>query len=73
MDIAVKPLDWLSFGGNVTLSQNRIKNYDEYVYNDDTWSLDTLHLGTTTISYSPSVVASRPMNTYGILGRMSFL
>jgi iron complex outermembrane receptor protein len=57
LDIAVKPLEWFSFGGNVTLSQNRIKNYDEYVYNDDTWSLDTLHLGTTTISYSPSVVA----------------
>ena len=57
LDVAVKPLDWFSFGGNVTLSQNRIKNYDEYVYNDDTWSLDTLHLGTTTISYSPSVVA----------------
>lgn len=56
-DFAVKPLDWFSFGGNVTFSQNKIKNYEEFIYNGDTWSLDTLYLGTTTISYSPSVVA----------------
>ncbi len=43
---------WLQWNGNVTFSQNKIKDYTEYVYgvkND---------LGTTSISYSPDIVAN---------------
>lgn len=46
---------WLTFSGNVTLSQNRIENYVDEMKNSPTYSQN---LGTMTISYSPSVVGS---------------
>lgn len=57
LDVTVTPLKWLWFGGNVTLSQNRALNYTEYVYNEDTYCMDAFYLGTTDLSYSPSVTA----------------
>lgn len=49
---------WLSWNANLTLSQNKIKNYTEFVDNWDTWSQDSTQLGTTDIAYSPNVVAA---------------
>ncbi|MCB9018153.1 MAG: TonB-dependent receptor [Prevotellaceae bacterium] len=62
LSLGVNPLSWLSLGGNVTLSQNRIEDYTEYVYNDDTYAMDPEYLGTTTISYSPDVIAGLLVN-----------
>ncbi len=49
---------WLSWNANVSLSQNKINNYTEYVDNWDTWSQDSTYLGTTDIAFSPNVVAA---------------
>lgn len=52
---------WFSLGANATLSQNRIENYTEYVSEYDAdWNYlgeKELYLGTSTLSYSPSVIA----------------
>ena len=42
---------------NFTLSQNKILNFTEYVDNWDTWGQESKELGTTDISFSPSVIA----------------
>lgn len=54
---------WLTVGANATLSQNRIRNYEEHVAlydNAENWEYkgeQINKLGTTTIAYSPSVIA----------------
>ena len=47
---------WLQWNGNLTLSQSKIKDYTEYI---DDWETGQSadYLGTTSISYSPDVVA----------------
>ena len=52
LTLAVRAARWFTFGANATLSQNRIRNYQE---NIDGMVFDR---GTTTISYSPSAMAS---------------
>jgi len=56
---------------NTTLSQNRILNFTEYVDNWDTWGQDAFEMGTTTIAFSPSVIANgqltySPLKNLGI-------
>jgi iron complex outermembrane receptor protein len=63
LTVGVKPLNWLKWDGNLTLSQNKILNFIEQdvdMYDAD-WNWigsknDTL--GTTDIAYSPNVVAN---------------
>lgn len=64
------PLDWLSVGGNVTLSQNCINDYTEYVYNDDTWQTEANYIGKTVVAYSPAVIAGvyADFHTHGFKG-----
>lgn len=64
------PLKWFSIGGNVTLSQNIINDYTEYVYNDDTWQTEEHYIGKSTIAYSPSVIAGvyADFHTHGFKG-----
>ncbi|MCQ2287073.1 MAG: TonB-dependent receptor, partial [Bacteroidales bacterium] len=52
------PLIWFRWNGNVTFSTNKIINYTEYVDNWDNGGQIRNPLGTTTISFSPSIVAS---------------
>ncbi|MCH5334532.1 MAG: TonB-dependent receptor [Alistipes sp.] len=52
LSLAVRPAKWFTLGGNATFSQNRIKNYQD---NIDGVVFDR---GETTISYSPSAMAS---------------
>ncbi len=54
----VKINKWLSWNANISLSQNKIKDFTEYVDNWDTWSQDSTYLGTTDIAFSPDVVAA---------------
>ena len=60
----IKPLTWLSWNVNSTLSINRIKNFVEYVelYDNSTdWKKagqEMKSLGDTPISFSPSIVGS---------------
>ncbi len=49
------PLSWLSFEGNAALSENKIKDFDEYV---DNWDGDPLklHYDNSTLAFSPSTI-----------------
>ncbi|MGN6569331.1 MAG: TonB-dependent receptor [Flavipsychrobacter sp.] len=55
---AAKPLSWLTINGNATFSQNKIKNFTEYIYNYDDGSQDPIHHTNTDISFSPSVIGA---------------
>lgn len=61
---AIQPVKWIRVDANVTLSQNKIKNYTAYydLYDDqDSYSFvsqTSEYLGTTDISFSPNVVGS---------------
>ena len=48
----------LKWSGNITLSQNKIQNWTEYVDNWDTWGKDTVKHTNTTLAFSPSIIAS---------------
>lgn len=49
---------WVSWNANVTLSRNKIKNFTEYVDNWDTGDQEMNNLGTTSIAFSPDVIAN---------------
>lgn len=50
--------DRLRASGNVTFSQNRVKNYVDYVFDYDTYSERATAYNSTTIAYSPSVIGA---------------
>ncbi len=65
LTVSVRPLNWFTFSANATYSQNRIKNYTNKVVDYALWDDKTnfygyveTPMGTTTISYSPDVIAS---------------
>lgn len=49
---------YFTFNGNVTLSQNKVKAFNEYVDNYDTYGQDTIAHTNTDISFSPNVIAA---------------
>lgn len=55
------PLSWFTVAGNATLSQNKIKDFTEYV---DNWDGDaqTQHYGKSTLSFSPAVILNGFLN-----------
>lgn len=61
---AVQPANWIRIDANVTLSQNKIKNYTAYydLYNNQSdyefVKQTSEYLGTTNISFSPNVIGS---------------
>jgi iron complex outermembrane receptor protein len=58
----VKPTSWFNFVGNLTLSENRILNFTEYIDNYDSVAQRKLPSKKTAISFSPSVVAGFTFN-----------
>ncbi|GHU89224.1 TonB-dependent receptor [Bacteroidia bacterium] len=48
---------WLQWNGNLTLSKSKIKEYTEYIDDWETGKQAVNYLGTTSIAYSPDVVA----------------
>lgn len=67
--LMVNPLKWLSLGGNLTLSQNKIKDYVNMVVDYDSWDEETNfygyhteEMGDTQISYSPNTIANAFVN-----------
>ncbi|MDR2147273.1 MAG: TonB-dependent receptor [Tannerella sp.] len=59
LSAGLKPLSWLEWNVNLTLSRNKIKNYTEFVDTYDTdWNYINQmenYLGTTDISFSPDI------------------
>lgn len=58
----VKIANWLNWEGNVTLSQNKIKKFTEYVDDWDTGEQHTIYIGKTNIAFSPDVIANSMFN-----------
>ncbi len=54
----VRLTHWLDWDGNITLSDNKIKNYTEYVEDWETGNYEPGYLGTTPIAYSPGIIAN---------------
>lgn len=54
----VKITKGLTWTANLTLSQNKIKSWTEYVDNWDTWGKDTVQHSNTNIAFSPNLIAS---------------
>ena len=54
-----KKLNW---SGNITLSENKIVAYSEYIDNWDTWSKDTINYQNTNISFSPNIIAKSQLS-----------
>ncbi len=48
----------LQWTANATFSQNKIKDFTEYVDNWDTWGQEAFELGTTDIAFSPDIIAN---------------
>jgi iron complex outermembrane receptor protein len=66
LSAALRPVTWLDWNVNLTLSRNKIKNFTEYV---DTYDADWNYagqtennIGTTDISFSPSLVGNSVIN-----------
>lgn len=58
LEAAYKLTPWLEAGGNLTLSQNRIKNFTEFVDDYDNGGQKTFTKGTTAISFSPALISA---------------
>ncbi len=59
--VGVKPISKISIDANLTLSQNKIKNFTSWAYAyDDDWNetYEAIDLGETDIAYSPNIVSS---------------
>lgn len=52
----LKPCDWFEWNFNMTLSRNRIKNFVEYIYEDEWTNPISFDLGSTPISFSPDII-----------------
>ncbi|MCD8103276.1 MAG: TonB-dependent receptor [Alistipes sp.] len=53
LQAAVRPLSWLTWQANATLSRNYIKKYTDFATNWTTEEVVETYLGTTKIAYSP--------------------
>lgn len=69
LSLTVNPLKWLSLGGNLTLSRNKIEDYANMVVDYDSWDeaanffgYHTEEMGDTQISYSPNTIANAFIN-----------
>ena len=49
---------WLRLGGNVTLSQNKINNFTEYIDNYDSTAQRVIMHGATDIAFSPNLISA---------------
>ncbi len=53
---ALRPAKWFDWELNATLSRNRIRNFTEYIYEDEWTNPISFDLGNTPIAFSPSVI-----------------
>lgn len=62
LQAALKPCDWFDWKINATLSRNRIKDFVEYIYEDEWTNPISFELGDTPIAFSPDFTLA---NTFG--------
>ncbi|MDR2805256.1 MAG: TonB-dependent receptor [Dysgonamonadaceae bacterium] len=54
---AAKITSWLDWNGHLTLSENKIHHFTEYVEDWETGNFEAGYLGTTPIAYAPNIIA----------------
>ena len=54
--------DHLSWNGNITLSNNKIESYTEYIDNWDTWGQDSIEYTNVDLAFSPNLVWASTLN-----------
>lgn len=59
---ALRPLTWFDWQINATLSRNRIKNFTEYIYEDEWTNPITFERGDTPIAFSPGFILHNAFN-----------
>lgn len=59
---ALRPCPWFDWQINATFSRNRIKDFTEYIYEDEWTNPISRYIGSTTIAFSPSVTANNAFN-----------
>lgn len=59
---ALRPVSWFDWQINATFSRNRIKNFVEFIYEDEWANPISFDRGDTPIAFSPSVVAGNSFN-----------
>lgn len=56
------PVDWFDWSINATLSRNRIKNFVEYIYEDEWTNPISFDRGDTPIAFSPDFILNNAFN-----------
>ncbi len=59
---ALRPTDWFDWQINATLSRNRIKNFTEYIYEDEWTNPISIDCGDTPIAFSPDFILHNAFN-----------
>ncbi|MDE6018160.1 MAG: TonB-dependent receptor [Muribaculaceae bacterium] len=59
---ALRPVDWFDWQINATLSRNRIKNFTEYIYEDEWTNPISIDCGDTPIAFSPDFILHNAFN-----------
>lgn len=59
---SLRPVEWFDWQANATLSRNRIKNFVEYIYEDEWTNPITIDCGDTPIAFSPDFVFNNAFN-----------
>jgi iron complex outermembrane receptor protein len=62
LQAALRPCTWFDWAINATLSRNRIKNFTEYVYEDEWTNPITIDHGDTPIAFSPGFILKNAFN-----------
>lgn len=59
---SLRPCEWFDWQFNLTLSRNRIKNFVEYIYEDEWTNPISFDLGDTPIAFSPDIIFNNAVN-----------
>ena len=62
LQASLRPCSWFDWNINATLSRNRIKNFVEYIYEDEWTNPISFDLGDTPIAFSPDFTLA---NSFG--------
>ncbi len=57
-----RPLTWFDWSINATISRNRIKNFVEYIYEDEWTNPIAIEHGDTPIAFSPGLIFNNALN-----------
>jgi iron complex outermembrane receptor protein len=62
LQASLKPVEWFDWSANATLSRNRIKDFVEYIYEDEWTNPIAFRRGDTPIAFSPDLILNNAFN-----------